>query len=378
MVKITIIGWYGTETIGDRAILAGLFRLFFREYGDYEVRLGAIYPFYTEKTLLEDEDFLRTCNGERPLRVSVFDSRSPKALRGAIHTSDVVAIGGGPLYDSPAMFMLEYALKYARHKRKQTMILGCGIGPLYRKVYRNTLLRILRNTDIAIFRDQVSKQEADRLCGSSENFFAAIDPAVIALSVFDRKNPKETDDDEYIAVAIRAFPGGFKLAPGLTDKEVDKEVAGYLEQMQEATGKEIRMIPMNYCDSGGDDRKIMNAFRFQSSNIHFQVQNEPLNTFQTMQVFRNAWGCAGMRFHSVVFQTILNGNNLILDYTDAGTGKIGNFLQQIQATEHYRDSYVNLLEGCKKEIGFNLERYVPDWPLIENFEKVYLEYLKIR
>lgn len=24
-MKITIIGWYGTETIGDRAILAGLF-----------------------------------------------------------------------------------------------------------------------------------------------------------------------------------------------------------------------------------------------------------------------------------------------------------------------------------------------------------------
>lgn len=24
MVKIAIIGWYGTETIGDRAILAGI------------------------------------------------------------------------------------------------------------------------------------------------------------------------------------------------------------------------------------------------------------------------------------------------------------------------------------------------------------------
>jgi polysaccharide pyruvyl transferase WcaK-like protein len=58
MVKITVIGWYGTETIGDRAILAGLLSLFDEVFGDFELKLGSIYPFFSERTLYEDMDFL--------------------------------------------------------------------------------------------------------------------------------------------------------------------------------------------------------------------------------------------------------------------------------------------------------------------------------
>ncbi len=46
MVKIAIIGWYGTETIGDRAILAGILSILNKAYGAYDVKLGSIYPFF--------------------------------------------------------------------------------------------------------------------------------------------------------------------------------------------------------------------------------------------------------------------------------------------------------------------------------------------
>lgn len=376
MVKITIIGWYGTETIGDRAILAGLFRLFSEKHRDYEVKLGAIYPFYSEKTLLEDEGFLKACAGKDKLAVSVFDTMSPRALREAIRMSDAVVIGGGPLYDSPAMFMLEYAMKFARKHQKRTLILGCGIGPLYRNIYRKTLVQILMNTDTCIFRDRVSEQECFCLTGRTDRVYSAIDPAVLALSFFAESVPVDPVE-ECIAVAIRKYPGGFRLAPGVTEEGVDELVVGYLKQIQQQTGKEICMVPMNYCDSGGDDRKIMNQFRFRASGLRLQVQNEPLNTFQTMKFFQNSWGCVGMRFHSVVFQTFLNGNNLILDYTDPATGKIGNFLQQVKAAEHYKNSYVNLLEGQAKEMVFSSDRFEMDSQLIRDYESVYLKYSDI-
>ena len=35
---ITVIGWYGTETIGDRAILAGLISLFNKSYTYFEIK----------------------------------------------------------------------------------------------------------------------------------------------------------------------------------------------------------------------------------------------------------------------------------------------------------------------------------------------------
>ena len=44
-MKITIIGWYGTETIGDRAILAGLISIFNQAYDEFEVKLGSLNPF---------------------------------------------------------------------------------------------------------------------------------------------------------------------------------------------------------------------------------------------------------------------------------------------------------------------------------------------
>ena len=42
MTKIVIIGWYGTETIGDRAILAGLLHLFAETYSSLEVSIGSL------------------------------------------------------------------------------------------------------------------------------------------------------------------------------------------------------------------------------------------------------------------------------------------------------------------------------------------------
>ncbi len=44
-MRILIIGWYGTETIGDRAILAGLISFFSKVYRCFEIKIGSLYPF---------------------------------------------------------------------------------------------------------------------------------------------------------------------------------------------------------------------------------------------------------------------------------------------------------------------------------------------
>ena len=44
-LKATVIGWYGTETIGDRAILSGILRLLSEVASDITIELGALYPY---------------------------------------------------------------------------------------------------------------------------------------------------------------------------------------------------------------------------------------------------------------------------------------------------------------------------------------------
>ena len=78
-VKITIIGWYGTETIGDRAILSGIFTFFKKAFGEFEVKLGSLYPFFTQRTLNEDHNFWKgSCNCIFP--VQIFDSKKVQEL----------------------------------------------------------------------------------------------------------------------------------------------------------------------------------------------------------------------------------------------------------------------------------------------------------
>jgi polysaccharide pyruvyl transferase WcaK-like protein len=55
-MNITIIGWYGTETVGDRGILAGILDIINISEVD-NIFLGSLYPFFTERTLSEDYYF---------------------------------------------------------------------------------------------------------------------------------------------------------------------------------------------------------------------------------------------------------------------------------------------------------------------------------
>ena len=49
-----------------------------------------------------------------------------------------------------------------------------------------------------------------------------------------------------------------------------------------------------------------------------------------------------MRFHSVVFQTILNGKNFVLDYTEPRKGKIIGFVDEVNFP---MQRYVNIQES---------------------------------
>ena len=105
-MRITVIGWYGTETIGDRAILAGLFSFFKKAYGDCEIQIGSLYPFYSERMLNEDFSFWKQIVGDN-LKVTQFNSKKAKELKLAIKNSDLLVMGGGPLMHIDELFMVD-------------------------------------------------------------------------------------------------------------------------------------------------------------------------------------------------------------------------------------------------------------------------------
>lgn len=343
-MKITIIGWYGTETIGDRAILAGLVSLFNQTYNKFEIKLGSLHPFFTERTINEDYSFYKEII-QKDIKIEIFNSQDSKALLQAIKTSDLVAMGGGPLMDLDELFMIEYAFKKAKKLGIKTALLGCGIGPLFYKKYRKSVLNISLYSDITILRDNKSKENLEEIYKEFNKPFDAslvntsYDPAVECGLEYNKLNKRDVGD--YIAVNLREFPLEYNKQHD--PKSINNELKNFIKSLAEKYEERlIRLIPMHYFYIGGDDRIFLNNMALELQKENIQVQNSNLTLKETIEVYQNADFNIGMRFHSVVLQTIASGKNYVLDYTEPEKGKIFGFLSDIDKDEFFKDRYLAL------------------------------------
>ena len=343
-MRVCIIGWYGTETIGDRGILAGIFSLLNQAVGNFSVQLGSLYPYFSERTLREDTPFYKKILGKE-VDVKLFDSRVTQQLDAAIATSDFVLVGGGPLMHINAMFMLEYAFKQARKEGKKTILFGCGVGPLHKKRHQKATVEIAENSDRVVLRDSASVEHLRLLFQqfgrkwNEAKVTASIDPSVCCLLDFRKIQPALSQGD--IAVNMRAFPEEY--SKDHRGKAINENLRGFLQNLSEQfPDRKIRLVPMHYFHIGGDDRDFLNTLALQLNQQNIEVQNRNLSLEQTMDVFHDASLNIGMRFHSVVFQTILSGKNIVLDYTEPRKGKISGFLKDIGGDLFYKSRYFNL------------------------------------
>jgi len=360
-MRVCILGWYGTETIGDRGILAGIFSFLHKSFGSgFTVSLGSLCPYFSERTLTEDSSFYKKSTGT-DTAVRIFDSRKSQELESAVAHCDLLIVGGGPLMHINALFMIEYAFKLAKKKGKKAMLLGCGVGPLSRKRHQKATVSIAENCDKIILRDEASvetlrflfKQFSQRYDESKVS--SSLDPSVESLLNFS-KLPPVVQGEEYVALNMRFFPQLYGSEQSASS--IDSMLYEILQIVAERfLDKKIRLIPMGYFHLSHDDRDFLNTLKIKLEKNNVEVQNMILSLEQTMEVFQNASLNIGMRFHSVVFQTMLSGKNIVLDYTEPEKGKISGFLQDIGGDALYKDRYFNLqlLSGAQ-EVHAGLEK----------------------
>jgi polysaccharide pyruvyl transferase WcaK-like protein len=379
-MKITIIGWYGTETIGDRAILAGLFSFFNKTYNDFEIKLGSLYPFFSERTINEDYSFYKEIL-KKDIKIGIFNTKDSKQLINAIKNSDLVAMGGGPLMDLNELFMVEYAFKKAQKFGIKTVLLGCGVGPLFHKKYRKSVLNISLHSDLKILRDNKSKdnlmeiyQEFNEVF-NKELVYTSYDPAVECTLEFNNIHNKKNKD--YIAINLREFPREYNKNG--YSKNINNELKKFIKNVAEKfSDREIRLIPMHYFYIGGDDRVFLNSIALELKLENIKVQNSNLTLKDLISVYQNAYCNIGMRFHSVVIQTIVSGKNYVLDYTEPRKGKIFGFLKDIDKQRFFENRYISLQEDY---ISSDIIQNTDDKFIFDNSElkkelNVYIEKLK--
>lgn len=380
MTKIAIIGWYGTETIGDRAILAGLCHLFCESFREMDIRLGCLDTLLTERTIDEDYDFYLKCSSGKLHNISLFDSRIKKNVDATVDWADLVVIGGGPLMEIDAMFMLLYAFRKAKKLHKKNVVAGCGMGPFKTERMARVASEIVDLSDIAVFRDSKSLEIYRTYSGNNKKALASIDPAVFATQCYMNFLEKSNGYDKYIAVNFREPP--VSEYKGLENVGDDFFVRILVDTINNFDCS-VRLVPMHTYWVGDDDRYLLNRICRKLNRTEIFVYNKPLSLEKTMEVYANAECCIGMRFHAVLLQTFLNGRNYIIDYTDPQKGKIINLLNQIGLKSNFNNSnrYISLVNhpaktvmACPPYEKFNVEKKD-----IKAFKNVYLDnFLKLQ
>lgn len=349
-MNIAVFGWYGTETIGDRGILLGLLKAFGDAYGRTRIRLGSFYPFYTERTLAEDMDMAVRMIGRQP-DISLFHSRSPCEIVKAIRWADMVVIGGGPMMHFDPLYMFEFAIRLAHRMGKYTALAACGVGPLAYKSMQRSFVRMAEVCDLVLLRDALSEKTFREIFQRNNkippnNIHVICDPAVFCTLDFPRG-----DRGDYIAVNLRDFPEAY--ASGVSMR-VNDWLMGMVHELAERLGR-IVLVPMNHFHVGTDDRVFLHKMASDLGLSKVAVTERILSLEETMRQFADANLCIGMRFHSVLFQTLLNGNNYILDYTDPRRGKIAGFVEEIGGADFYADRYVALQVEKQPSLDIHLE-----------------------
>ena len=326
---VTVVGWYGTETLGDIAILDGIISIFSRAYGATSLRLGSIYPFYSKRTLFQNKDIFKKSG---LASVEIFDSCDKNVLKKMIKTSDVVTMGGGPIMDLEALYIIKRSFLYAKRFNIPSIVLGCGVGPLHDEKYISVVRDIFKMSDSIILRDELSSTMVRKLFGCEFDPVVVADPAIVSLSNWLDTNAEDVHEN-YLAVNFRAYPETEYGSNCFFSNELAAKLVKALLDLCDR----IVLVPMHTFSIGGDDRLYLAEIADKVKDERVSVIHEPQSLDQLYRVYKRAYGCVGMRYHSVVMQTMLNGNNVVLNYADSKLGKISGFIKWLNGFSFYGD-----------------------------------------
>ncbi|HID2490493.1 TPA: polysaccharide pyruvyl transferase family protein [Enterobacter cloacae] len=350
-INILICGWYGTETLGDKAIIGGIIQSIKDCIGDnIVIHIASLYPYITEMTSRQMAEF-KNCK--------VVTIEQALQLSGK---SDFVMFGGGPLMAIDSIAPMQVIFENAKKGNATTIIAGCGIGPLGEARFNDSIKRILELSDKRVYRDQKSKKNAMYLGIDAQNDIVAEDPAFTwlkSVSTDLKTNAlsdevKEKANSKTLLLGLRDFPWK-EYAKHLTKDDAlaikenyEKVVVESLEILVKEN-KDIIIKPLPMCTNhfGSDDRwfyrKLFRNCRIPDENINYSLCGRELEPREYCKEFVQADALLAMRFHSFVFGLALEVPSLALDYT-LGKGKVQSL------AERYNSQAISLSNITKNEL----------------------------
>lgn len=324
--RVLIVGWFGTETAGDKAILASVVqRLKLRSQPPENIILASLHPFVSRHTLKE--------LGIPELQI--VETFSPEFME-SCRSCDEVVVGGGPLMDLEILNHILFAFIEARRRNGLTRVEGCGIGPLSDPRFIPVVREILRLANVRTLRDKASAFRCRNEFGLSSEVVE--DPAIDFVRAWMRQSPDANRNSQVdVACFLRAWGEDYRgdLSPSqfvLNRNAFELGLVNSLSSLIHKWGLRMALYPMHSFSVGGDDR---NFNRRLARRMHegrtfpagaLTVERLPMAPAEILTAMKASKLNVCMRFHSVVFAQTLGVPYIAIDYT--GGGKIRAFLEE--------------------------------------------------
>jgi len=325
---ILLCGWYGTETLGDKAILAGLIQSLRQAGWKGAIDLASLEPYVSVQTLREMPELdLRDI-------LTVSEARNRIAQR-KYHT---VAIAGGPLM-SPVAEVFELLGLFSEAAASETgrAILGCGIGPLGASDRRDAAIAQLLNlSGKTVLRDQSSLDTARARLAFAGQADVAPDPAFIwAAKECNTKAPAREDT---VLLALRDWPIDEYAQDMPADQAAavkarfESELLEMVNELQHlAPHLNLKPVPMHTHARGGDDRMFFQRLFGGMPGLRESWSWKRVTPETQFAQFRTARAVVAMRFHSAVLAAAAGTPFVAIDYTRGG--KIAGLMKSIAEGE---------------------------------------------
>jgi polysaccharide pyruvyl transferase WcaK-like protein/molybdenum cofactor biosynthesis enzyme MoaA len=310
MQKVLVLGWYGTETIGDLAIIAGIMNEYRRVHPGVHFVVPSHYPAYTR------HNFARM---GLDCEVATYGDAE---LIGGLWNCDTVIIGGGPLMDIPQIVWLANIFERARSLGRRTIVEGCGVGPVNGPETADAIRRIAAAADVIRVRDAGSGRLLQQLTGRVADEVVD-DPGarwVRATGIRHRGG-----ESAPICVFARELTHEYPQAT--SPEEATARLAEFLSRLCDwFPDREVRLQAMHHFPVGGDDREYARRLAALIGRPNCTIDTVPRAALETVDIVANAAFVVCMRFHSLVFANTVGAPLLAIDYTDGG--KVAHYARE--------------------------------------------------
>lgn len=315
-----LFGCFGSETIGDKAILSEIVdNLKSKDYESFDVLTSNHH--YTKTTVeelaidnvtvIEDEEFWKN-----------------------ICKYNLIVFSGGPIMGIKAVLFYSNIVKKAISLKVPVVVWGAGLGPfgggVRQNLYRKSALSFLSKSSVVAFRDTRSRYDYISETGA-KNSFVVPEPGYVWAAKKLQATPS-LSGPPVLGVSFRGWP-----QVGKRNEVIDKKIdiySTFIDKFIVKYSGRVVLIPMNTFYNGGDDRlalsKIYDAVERKDCvtlNSGFYTPHQVLGMVHECSCF------VGMRFHSVAFSTASCVPTVAIDYIST-VGKISSYFKDINMEEY--------------------------------------------